>query len=107
MGSVGAGSDEVGDAQEHRPMKKGKRGPQKKKFCSSYCKRIGPKEQRQIILECLRIEVNEIEQGQVLLFKGQGEQEQSFVIKSSFNKLQRYIIDAKWWAKWCDYTNFD
>lgn len=53
MGSVGGGSDEVGSAQEHRPAKmtaeeqrrlaKQKR---KKKFCSSYCKRIGPKEQR-------------------------------------------------------------
>ena len=28
-------------------------------------------------------------------------------IKQSANKLKRYIIDAKWWAKWCDYTNFD
>lgn len=29
------------------------------------------------------------------------------MIKCSANKLKRYIIDAKWWAKWCDYTNFD
>lgn len=59
-------------------------------------------------MECLRIEVNEIEEGKVTLFKGQGHEiEQTFLIKSSFNKLQRYIIDAKWWAKWCDYTNFD
>jgi hypothetical protein len=21
--------------------------------------------------------------------------------------LKRYIVDAKWWAKWCDYCNFD
>jgi len=112
MGSAGAGSDEVGDAQEHLPVPAtdAEAAPQKakkKKFCSSFCKRIGPKEQRQIILECLRIEVNEIEQGQVAIFKGQTDLEQNFEIKSSFNKLQRYIIDARWWAKWCDYCNFD
>lgn len=71
MGSVGAGSDEVGDAQEHTPVvKKAAQKPKRKKLCSSYCKRIGPKEQRKIILECLRIEVNEVESGQVTLFKG-------------------------------------
>lgn len=32
---------------------------------------------------------------------------QEVAIKCSANKLKRYIIDAKWWAKWCDYTNFD
>ena len=21
--------------------------------------------------------------------------------------MKKYIIDAKWWAKWCDYCNFD
>ena len=51
MGSAGAGSDEVGDAQEHLPVSAtdAKAAPQeakKKEFCSSFCKRIGPKEQR-------------------------------------------------------------
>ena len=32
---------------------------------------------------------------------------QTVDIKCSANKLKRYIIDAKWWAKWCDYCNFD
>lgn len=44
MGSVGAGSEEVDDAAEHRPSRKPKQKAKKKKFCSSYCKRIGPKE---------------------------------------------------------------
>lgn len=34
-------------------------------------------------------------------------QPQEVEIKASANKLKRYIVDAKWWAKWCDYCNFD
>jgi len=22
-------------------------------------------------------------------------------------KFKRYLLDAKWWRNWCDYTNFD
>lgn len=24
-----------------------------------------------------------------------------------FLNEKKYIIDAKWWRKWCDYTSFD
>ena len=24
-----------------------------------------------------------------------------------FPNERKYIVDAKWWRKWCDYTSFD
>ena len=30
-------------------------------FCSTFCKRLGPKQQKRIILECLNIELNNLE----------------------------------------------
>lgn len=33
--------------------------------------------------------------------------DQTFKVKCSADKMKRYIIDAKWWSKWCDYCNFD
>ena len=27
-------------------------------------------------------------------------------MKNDF-KYKRYLLDAKWWGKWCDYANFD
>ena len=37
------------------------------KYCSSFCKKIGPKDQKKIILECLRIENNNLNEGKVVL----------------------------------------
>ena len=50
--------------------------------------------------------MNGIEEGYVNL-QSDSANEQVYAIKSSVNKLKRYIIDSKWWAKWCDYCNFD
>lgn len=87
--------------------KQGNRTP----YCSSFCKKIGPKDQRNIILECLRIDTNDIQTGSIFLNMSDDptnlNQLQEIEIKCSANKLKRYIVDAKWWAKWCDYTNFD
>lgn len=55
----------------------------------------------------MKLEIRDSESGTVTFFKGDREFEQKFVIKSSVNKMKRYLIDAKWWAKWCDYCNFD
>ena len=85
---------------------------QVEKVCGSFCKKIGPRDQRKIILECLRIDMNGLEQSTITVntqasSKNPNAKPQEVTIKCSANKLKRYIIDAKWWAKWCDYTNFD
>jgi hypothetical protein len=83
----------------------------KGKVCGSFCKKIGPRDQRKIILECLRIETGNQDSGKVILHTETGPEEkigiQEVTIKCSANKLKKYVLDAKWWAKWCDFTNFD
>ena len=79
----------------------------KTQFCGTFCKKIGPKDQRKIILECLRVDMNNIESGTVLIGTESTATPMEVQVKCSINKLKRYIIDAKWWAKWCDFSNFD
>lgn len=68
---------------------------------------MGPREQNAIIRECMRVETQPANQaGSVILNKGTPDA-QYFEIRPSVNKLKRYLIDAKWWAAWCDYSNFD
>lgn len=56
----------------------------------------------------LEMAVGAKDTGYVVLNKGSvGGPEQRFEIKASVNKLKRYIVSAKWWSKWSDYTNFD
>ena len=59
----------------------------------------------------MRIDINNLEFGKVILNVDANREDivelQEVSIKCSANKLKKYIIDAKWWAKWCDYTNFD
>lgn len=38
-----------------------------KRYCGTYCRNIGPEYQRKIILECLKIEMNNLEEGKVTL----------------------------------------
>lgn len=98
---------------KHLRQRKAKQKPeQTEKLCGSFCKQIGPRDQRKIILECLRIDMNGLESSVIKLntkpdSKHPNLRPQEVSIKCSANKLKRYIIDAKWWAKWCDYTNFD
>jgi hypothetical protein len=53
--------------------------------------------------------MNGIESGKLLLNTAENSkyQQQEVTIKCSASQIKRYIVDAKWWAKWCDYTNFD
>jgi len=44
-------------------------------YCGTYCRNIGPEDQRKIILECLRIEINNKESGKVRLTKQTGDME--------------------------------
>jgi hypothetical protein len=59
----------------------------------------------------LRIDINNMNAGKVTLNSDHPDKKtnplQNVEIKGSANKLKRYIVDAKWWAKWCDYCNFD
>lgn len=92
-------------------MAKRKKKEAYQEYCSSFCKRIGPKDQRRIILECLKIDTNNVNEIAIDLNTECPPLEnvpiQTVRVKCSANKLKRYIIDAKWWSKWCDYTNFD
>ncbi len=40
--------------------------------------------------------------------KEQGEEIKLIINKGDFGfpHQRKYIIDAKWWHKWCDYTGF-
>ena len=68
-------------------------------MCGHYCKNLYPFEQKKIILETLKKELL-----QASTSRGatpvKGGRKQDF-------KHKRYLLDAKWWTKWCDYTNFD
>ena len=54
--------------------------------CGTYCKRLGPKAQRKIVLD--------------LLAKDQSNQ-------ANEAEPKRYLINQKWWSQWCDFANFD
>ena len=56
--------------------------------CGTYCKRLGPRQQRRIIAD--------------LIAKEQLKQQQSQQWEP-----KRYLINQKWWSQWCDYVNFD
>ncbi|CDW84553.1 ubiquitin carboxyl-terminal hydrolase [Stylonychia lemnae] len=57
-----------------------------KNACGNYCKLLGAREQRHILLECYQKELEK---------------------PPTEKKLKRYLIDARWIRKWCDFTNFD
>ncbi|TNV73251.1 hypothetical protein FGO68_gene12077 [Halteria grandinella] len=74
--------------------------------CGPYCKHLYPFEQKKVILETLK---KELEQASVF----QGSKRTTPIKNGAQNttqndfKYKRYLLDAKWWRKWCDYTNFD
>lgn len=76
-------------------------------YCSTFCKRMGPREQNAIVRECMRIEMQSVNQGGGVTINPGTSDAQYFEIRPSVNKLKRYLIEAKWWAAWCDYSNFD
>jgi hypothetical protein len=73
--------------------------------CGPYCKHLYPSEQKKIILETLKREL------QIANTSFTGSKKAATPIKGVSNKndpkFKRYLLDAKWWRKWCDYTNFD
>ena len=68
---------------------------------------MGPREQSAIILECMRIEMQATNQGGGVTINAGTPDAQHFEIRPSVNKLKRYLVEAQWWAAWCDYSNFD
>ena len=74
--------------------------------CGPYCKNLYPSEQKKIILETLKRELQIANTSFTA-----GSKKSSTPIKGNSNKndpkFKRYLLDAKWWRKWCDYTNFD
>lgn len=64
-------------------------------ICGQYCRNIGSANQRDIIRNVMKREYGE----DAKVFMNKGDQ--------GFPNERKYIIDAKWWRQWCDYTEFD
>ena len=54
--SVNDSDDPDVDVRKRSAQRKAKERP----YCGSFCRKIGPKDQRRIILECLRLEMNNL-----------------------------------------------
>jgi len=64
-------------------------------LCSEYCRKLSPSRQLKIIRELL-LEENGSE-SKIVINKGD----------RGVANQRKFIIDAKWWRRWCDYTGFN
>lgn len=62
--------------------------PNAARNCGAYCRRLSALDQRRIVSHLLQTE----QQRQTNLHEWEP---------------KRYLIEQKWWSKWCDYVNFD
>mmetsp|Transcript_1619 Transcript_1619/g.1554 ORF Transcript_1619/g.1554 Transcript_1619/m.1554 type:complete len:328 (+) Transcript_1619:1112-2095(+) len=64
-------------------------------ICGEYCRKMEAKNQKVIIRNMMK--------------RGQGPNLNVFTNKGDqgFINERKYIIDAKWWQRWCDYTGFE
>jgi len=65
--SMGSSQDHSIDAQMRGPKKYAKPKKSEEMLCGSFCKKIGPKDQRKVILECLRIDMSNLEFSKITL----------------------------------------
>jgi hypothetical protein len=69
--------------------------------CSHYCAFLRPSQQRRIIQKAMRLDCQRLElEGMVV--------ENQFVNQANLGLVgeKKYVIEASWWRKWCDYVNF-
>ena len=62
--------------------------PSSTQKCSNYCRKLTAIDQRRIVTDLL----STAQKRQTLLHEWEP---------------KRYLIQQKWWSKWCDYVNFD
>mmetsp|Transcript_31673 Transcript_31673/g.30969 ORF Transcript_31673/g.30969 Transcript_31673/m.30969 type:complete len:80 (-) Transcript_31673:390-629(-) len=63
--------------------------------CGDFCKNLPPGRQSEII--------------QIQMKKDFGTRVEMYAHKANYGAhfQKKYIIDAKWWRSWCDYTTFE
>jgi hypothetical protein len=63
--------------------------------CGEYCPRLYPNRQKDIIKNVMKKEYGQ----DLKIFANKAD--------AGFPNERKYILDAKWWRKWCDYTGFE
>jgi hypothetical protein len=62
---------------------------------------LRPSQQRRIIVKAMRLDCKRLEAEGLMV-------ENPFVNSANLGLVgdKKYVIEASWWRKWCDYVNF-